>query len=534
MKTFITEVMPGVLPTTDPNVEYIASNAEMLAERRVLARSASLNLLGEGLPLVAGLISMPYVVRGLGPEAFGLLSIAWVLLGYFSLFDLGLGRATVKYVAEHLGRAELHLLDGLINTSLALQLILGSLGGMILAALAPVLVHRLFKISPQLFSDATVTLLVLAAGLPFVLMMNCLRGVLEAAQRFDLINYVKVPSNSALFIIPAVLASFKVRLPSIVLLMVLVRIGAMVSYLGFCRRALPSWRLGLSLDSRVLSRLLKFGGWVTTTNLVGPILVYMDRFFIASALTVAAVGFYTAPADLVARMLIVPVSLAAALFPAFSSMDSLGARSQIKIFYGRSIKYVLLALGPLLVFVAAFAREILRLWLGPAFAVKSGTVLEILALAVLVNALGYLPYVLLQGIGRPDIPARFHLLELPLYAGLLWILVPRLGLTGAATAWAARVVFDAAFLFGAASRLRLSTIRSLREAGLLKGSIGLLTLGLALFVSNVFGFRPVWKLAYSGSLAVVFIFALWKYLLDHRDRELLTSTASRFLVGNTA
>ncbi len=519
-----------VSPVAPATVEVSISRGAALAERRLLARSATLNLLGEGLPLVAGLVCMPYVVRGLGPEAFGLLSIAWVLLGYFSMFDLGLGRATIKYVAEHLGRAELHLLDGVVNTSLVLQLMLGALGGMVLAVLTPVLVHRLFKISPQLLPDARLTLLILSAGLPFVLMMNSLRGVLEAAQRFDLINYVKIPANSALFVTPAVLAILRVRLPIIVLLMVLVRVAAMLAYLKFCQYALPCWRFGLSLDSRVLSRLLKFGGWVTTTNLVGPILIYMDRFFIASSLSIAAVGFYTVPADLVNRMLIVPISLAAALFPAFSSMDSLGAHGQIRALYGRSIKYVLLSLGPFLLFVSAFAREILRLWLGITFAAKSGKVLEILALAVLVNALGYLPCVLLQGIGRPDIPARFHLLELPLYAVLLWFLVPRLGLTGAAIAWALRVILDAGFLFGATSWLRLSSFRSLKDAGLLRGLLGLLSLALALFLAGIFSFNPAWKFAYSGSLALAFGVALWTYFFDHRDRELVMATANRLFL----
>ena len=77
-----------------------------------LARNTGLNIIGQVVPLLVGLGAIPYVVRGLGTERFGILSIAWVLLGYFSLFDLGLGRATTKFVAECLGRGELHHLPG--------------------------------------------------------------------------------------------------------------------------------------------------------------------------------------------------------------------------------------------------------------------------------------------------------------------------------------------------------------------------------------------------------------------------------------
>jgi O-antigen/teichoic acid export membrane protein len=527
MKTELIELAADNPPSVAPWPDLAGPGA--FAGRHLVARSAMLSLLGEGTPLLAGLVSMPYLVRGLGPEEFGLLSIAWVLLGYFGLFDLGLGRATVKFAAEHLGRAEVHLLDRLIGTSLVLQFVLGTCGALVLAALTPILVHRFFKIPPHLVPDARLTLLILAVGLPFVLTLNCLRGVLEAAQRFDLINYVKIPSNSALFLVPAILALLQIGLPVIVLCMVLIRAAATLTYLVLCRYALPSWHFELSLDSHVLTRLLRFGGWVTTSNVVGPILVYMDRFFIGSALTVAAVGFYTAPADMVNRMLVVPVSLAAALFPAFSSMDGAGAKGQIGVFYGRAIKYVALTLGPLLLSVAYFAHEILRLWLGPAFAAKSGTVLAILALSVLVNALAYLPYILLQGTGRPDIPARFHLLELPLYAILLWILVPRMGLVGAAVACALRVTLDAGLLFGAASRLRLSSLNNLKEAGLQRGVLVLLAMALALLLGSSLRLTPVSKFGYS--LAVIFSFGvmLWKYLFDNRDRALMLSTARRLL-----
>lgn len=66
----------------------------------LLARNTAMNLVGQVIPLLVGLATIPYVVRGLGADGFGILSIAWVLLGYFSLFDLGLGRATIKFVAE--------------------------------------------------------------------------------------------------------------------------------------------------------------------------------------------------------------------------------------------------------------------------------------------------------------------------------------------------------------------------------------------------------------------------------------------------
>src|SRR5208282_1782677 len=147
---------------------------------RVLARNWVLNLVGQILPLPVALITIPYVIRGLGTERFGLLSIAWVLLGYIGLFDMGLGRATTKFVAECLGRDETHRLPGLVWTSVGSQVIFGLVGAFLAAIATPVLVDRFLKISPALAGEAKASFIILAASLPIVLAGNGFRGALEA------------------------------------------------------------------------------------------------------------------------------------------------------------------------------------------------------------------------------------------------------------------------------------------------------------------------------------------------------------------
>ena len=71
---------------------------------RMLARNTALNIVGQVIPLVVGVVATPYTIRHLGPERFGILSLAWIIVGYFALFDLGIGPATTKFVAELLGQ----------------------------------------------------------------------------------------------------------------------------------------------------------------------------------------------------------------------------------------------------------------------------------------------------------------------------------------------------------------------------------------------------------------------------------------------
>ena len=86
----------------------------------MLARNALLNLAGHAAPLAAALIAFPVLVARLDPDRLGFLSIAWVLVGYFSLFDLGLGRALSRLVAERTGTPDETKLPELSQTALGL------------------------------------------------------------------------------------------------------------------------------------------------------------------------------------------------------------------------------------------------------------------------------------------------------------------------------------------------------------------------------------------------------------------------------
>ena len=50
--------------------------------------------------MVAGLALIPFTLGRLGAEAFGVLTLIWALIGYFSVFDLGVGRALTVRLSQ--------------------------------------------------------------------------------------------------------------------------------------------------------------------------------------------------------------------------------------------------------------------------------------------------------------------------------------------------------------------------------------------------------------------------------------------------
>ena len=188
------------------------------------------------------------------------------------------------------------------------------------------------------------------------------------------------------------------------------------------------------------------------SNVVSPIMANLDRFLIAAMLSVGAAAYYVVPCELITRLLVLPIAIVAVLFPAFSASFASDPGRTATLF-GSSLKYVFLILFPVLLVVLVFAREALTVWLGPAFAANSFQILQWLAAGALLNGLAQIPLTLIQGVGRADLAAKLHLLELPLYLCAVFFLIHWYGVVGAAMAWTARVAFDAAGLFAISARL---------------------------------------------------------------------------------
>ena len=53
--------------------------------------------------------------KGIGVEAFGILTLIWSLIGYFSLFDFWLGRALTQRVAASLASEDIRAVPHIVS-----------------------------------------------------------------------------------------------------------------------------------------------------------------------------------------------------------------------------------------------------------------------------------------------------------------------------------------------------------------------------------------------------------------------------------
>jgi len=435
------------------------------------------------LPLLVGLATIPPLLHGLGVERFGLLTLIWATLGYFSLFDLGLGRATTRFVARYWASGDVAAASHALQVSLIALASMGALLCVLLWASAGFLIDTL-SLTHGLGRDEVLrSLWVVAASIPVILLTAGARGALEGQGRFRTANLVKLPANVAVFILPLAVLPFTVHLDVITLVLALSRLLFMVVYLGCVRGLLSEASLPSKGDAAaLLKELLSYGGWVFLAVSLGTLMSmgYLDRLLLGGMRSVADISYYAVPMEIILRALIIPGALVAAIFPVFSASSVTG--EDVGSLYQQALRAINLLMLPLVVVVLAIGEEALGWWIDAPFASQSYSVLRLLVLGLLFNSLAHVPYTLLQAIGRPNVTALRHVGELPFYLLLLWLLITWLGVNGAALTWMLWTLVDMLLLFWLVRQSGITVSLAGRDIGLIAGG-ALVGYGLTLLPS---------------------------------------------------
>lgn len=494
-----------------------------LVSGRLLAKNSLINLAGQVLPLLVGFFCIPILLERLGMERFGVLSLAWLVIGYFNLFDFGLGRATVKLVAEKLGHDDLGEIAQIVWTSSILIFLISLVGSGLVYYLTPWLLRSVFEVHSNLLADSEGAFRFLALGIPIVAMSTCFRGGLEAKQKFTFINFVNIFVGIFAFAIPVWVTQFVNSVTAICGVLVLGRLLGLGMLVVASSREFPGILKKAHFDRLLIRRLVTFGGWMTVSNVISPLMVYFDRFLVGALVPIGNLAYYTTPFEIVNRLHVIPSSISRVLFPAFTS-TYIRVRDQLPPLFRIGNVVVLAIFFPICLFLVYFSTEILTLWLGAEFALSSHRILEIVTIGVFVNAIAQIPFSLIQSLERADITAKLHLAELPIYFALVWFLTVEFGLIGAASAWAIRVIVDAGALSWCSKRLVPGAKKDLKTLevwvvifeGLLL--LGLLRISLGYRIPLVVG------------ILAFYFFGLWYFVLHFYDRVAILRTLESWFV----
>src|SRR6266404_5677674 len=411
-----------------------------------IKRNTLINLIGATAPMLISLMIVPLYLRLVGEARFGVLVLVWLFVGYFEFFDFGIGKATANHMAR-LRDAPPSEREAAFWTGALINGVLGLLGGLVLLVGGHYGVTGYFgdKLSGELNAEIRMALPWMAFAVPVGTVSAVGVAALEARERFLTLNTLQVLVTVLIQLLPLLVAWLRgPALDGLIAATIISRIGANLPVFLACRRYVPLQGRPRFRKS-LAAPLFRYGGWVTVTAVISPILVSVDRLLIGSQIGLTAVAHYTVPYNLVTKFQILPASLMRTLFPRFSLLEW----EECAPIARQAVSGLAAITLPLTVAAVIVIKPFLSVWIDARFAEVAAPVGEILLIGVWINSLAWVPAVMLQGQGRPAIVAKLHAMELVPYVTILWVGMAWAGLQGAAWAWVLRVAVDALLMFWA-------------------------------------------------------------------------------------
>jgi len=475
----------------------------------------------------------PFVVHHLGNSAFGIWALVLQLTGYMGVVDVGLKSALVRFVSRFQAQndqAGLHrLLNGIFTLTLIIAPICIACGG-VLAIFALPHMH----IPPELLGSSQVTLVIGAGIMAADLVFAIFHGSLAGLSRWDKINAIWL---AALGVRTALIV---VALKSGFSLVTLAAIQLSTNVAGFfwevaaVRRLLPMFRPALERPERArFQPILQHSWYSLLLGIANKINYQVDSIVIAAFLPVDQVAFYMIGFRLIEYLREMLNSAAMIIAPLASALEAVGEDKQVGAMLVRSTKYSLIVGFVAVAGLLGLGTDFIRLWMGPSFAMPSGTVLIILALGQLASGTQFMSSHILFGLSKHRLNLVWTVIESILNLGLSLALVRRYGIFGVAAGTTISTAIIRGWFFprGFLKLLNVGWGEYLRH-----GVMPAVAPACAFF-AGTYLYRSVFSVQNYGVLfaaalcgLILCLPALWVLGLDPADRQLIRMKSRRFVL----
>jgi len=491
--------------------------------RLTIAKNAAANVARGTASALVALAVPPFLTRALPPEKYG----AWVLVSqlaaYVAYLEFGIHTAVGRFVAHGNERSDFEHRNRIVNTAFA-SLSAAGLLAMMLIALFVAILPRFFREMPAgLYPDVRIALALVGGSLALGLPASVFSGIFVGIQRYDILAVILAGPRILSAVLVVVIARHGGGIPAMALCTAGVTLASYALQWFMYRRYAPDIRLSPQLVSRDAAR--ELAGYCASLTVwsFGMLLVSGLDLLLVGIFDFEKVAFYAVAASLVTFFVGLQNAVFSAMIPSTAVLHARGdswALGRMVIDGTRYGMFLLLLTGiPLLL----AAKPILRIWVGPVYAVQAAVFLQVLVAANIVR-LSLAPYAAtLVGTGQqrlviliPIVEAIANLL-ISVMAGYYWgALGVAFGtLCGAFIALGGHVFYSMRRTTGIRFSIREYIVRSL-----LRPVLCALPVVLVLLIQNTLGdLRDPMRLLTLLLGGTVAAYCSWRWGLIGSDRE---------------
>ena len=313
------------------------------------------------------LVLIPFIIKTLGTETFGLWSLIWSFLAFFELADMGFGASVVKYVADARGRQDIERQQAIICTLFWLYVVLGAIV-MGAVALSLLFFNQVFEIPADQAASARAVLLIIGARSALYMPLGMFRGVLVGHQKMKVANGYKVIGGLVYFVSVLIVLS---RIPDLRVLAGLnALLGVLPMFAMMVHVKVISPELSLKpkhFDRSLVRELSSFSLYFSLIQVAGLIATRVDAIVVKLFLPLQMVAIYSIGIRLSGKADQFCYHLIKALTPVVAELHGADEQQNIRAVWYRGSKLTIAFATPLLLGLALLAEPLIIAWIGPEF-----------------------------------------------------------------------------------------------------------------------------------------------------------------------
>ncbi|HFI1127641.1 TPA: flippase [Klebsiella variicola] len=408
--------------------------------------NVSWNLVGFIFPVVTAILVIPFIIKNIGTERFGILTLIYSVIGYMNVFDFGLTRSITKQVVKYKELNKLNELASSILTGLSAIVVIILCVSFFFSLYASEITHKIFNPSTSdIEKEVRDSLYIISFCLPFVVSQSVFSGVMEAFGEFKKIATGKIPFSFLMYAVPFIVSLSSPSLISITISLCILRIVMAIFFYYMMNTTViricgfSTIKSAIRMDMGI--ELVKFGGWVSISNIIAPVMLYIDRFFIASLIGASVVAYYTTPYEVVSKVAIVAASVCGVLFPLLVKKIPSDIKYANKIYWRSFWGIFGILILPVCIGISC-AHFILSTWINEQFAEQSKVIFCLFLIGFMIHGLIQPAFTWIQSSGKPQFTAFSHVFDLVLYVIYFPVFVKHYGVVGAAYSWVLRVTIS--------------------------------------------------------------------------------------------
>jgi len=486
---------------------------------------------------VIGFLLTPVMVHALGNGGYGLWVTIFSLTGYFGLFDQGIRPSLVRYVSRDHALGDREGLSRTLSSAMVMYAVVGlvTFGA---AGVIAMTCDRWFHLAPADVATARAVVMLAGASLALGFPLGVFGAALSGLQRYDVANAIGI----GIGVVRALAFVAVLRLHGGLLGLAWASLA--VNLLGHALtwialvRVLPGLPLGSRFVDPAHLRLIgTYSGFAFIGALASSIAFQTDALVITTFIGAALVTPFALAAGLVDNARSLVYSATWVLSPTASELDTLGERGKLHAMLLAGSKYSVLVSWPVLLGLVVFGENLIRTWVGEAYATtapltrvlaahgpqaSAAQILLLLALPTMLALPQSSASSILFGVSRHRGVVTLSILNALVNLGLSILWVRPYGIAGVAlgTAVPLALVSGIATLLYTCRALDLSPGRYVWEGMARPGLCALAFLIPALIAQRLW--HPVGWWALGGVCAgswLIFALVAWRWAVSREERQ---------------